>query len=90
MSYAAQRVRPAGIERRHVALSLEVQVRAHLDATRGLSDAALKLQTGHADEVDLADVLLLLVHGLTALMDCSVDIARAVDQLAEHTDYRID
>lgn len=68
-------------------VSLEDQVRAHLDVARGLSDAALKIQTGHADELTTADTLALLLAATKALMDCTVDLARAIDQLAQHTSY---
>jgi hypothetical protein len=67
--------------------SLEDQVRAHLDIARGLSDASLKVQTGHQDDIDVGEVLALLLATTTALMDCAVDSARAIDQLAQHTSY---
>jgi hypothetical protein len=63
--------------------SLEDQVRAELDVVRGLSDAALKVNMGHGDQLDTGDVLLLLLNVTKVLMDVSVDLARAIDQLAK-------
>lgn len=70
-----------------VTASLEDQVRAHLDAARGLNDAALKVETGHADEITSTDAIIALFAITKALMDCAVDLAAAIDQLAEHTGY---
>ena len=73
-------------------MSLEDQIRAVLDTARGLSDASLNIQTGQydAEKIDatmLVDVVVALLGTTKALMDCVVDLAVAVDQLAEHTDY---
>lgn len=68
-------------------MSLEAQVRAHLDIARGLTDASLKAQTGHAADIDVGDTLVALLAISKALMDCTVDLARAIDQLAEHSGY---
>jgi hypothetical protein len=67
--------------------TLEEQVRAHLDVARGLNDAALKVNTGGADEVSTVEAVVALLAISKALMDCTVDLARAIDQLAEHTNY---
>lgn len=68
-------------------LSLEDQVRAHLDAARGLSDAALKIATGSTDEITTTEAVVAVVAMTKALIDVSVDMARALDQLAAHTEF---
>jgi hypothetical protein len=65
--------------------SIEQLVRAHLDAARGLSDAALKLHTGHGDELNVVDGVVACLAIGKALMDCTVDLAAAIDRLASHT-----
>jgi hypothetical protein len=71
--------------------SLEEQVRAELDVARGLSDVSLKIQTG-AGQKDISgdEIITLLLQVSTALMSCTVDLARAIDQLADHTDYPLE
>lgn len=65
--------------------SMEAQVRRLIDQARFGSNAGLKSAAGEQPTVD--DALTLMQEMLLLLMGLVVDLAREIDNLAEHTGY---